>query len=162
MLNGRQAANDVMDRAAVMMAGNPSADPSAIIEYARKSYEADNVQMGKLWVPRQFLDGVPADEMAPVAERILTRLPAVLRAQNLPVHDGAYVLAPDGLSARDGRVQVYDPTGFPVPGLRFGPADFKKEYQQSQTEKYSERVKQRGKPKTSPFLDPSKGGLPLG
>jgi hypothetical protein len=49
-----------------------------------------------------------------------------------------------------------------VPGLRFGPDDFQKEYRQSQTEKYSERVKQRGKPKTSPFLDPSRAGMPLG
>lgn len=136
MINGHQAANAVMERAAVMLAANPSADIESVVESARVAYESQNVRMGNLWVPRAFMSGVPADRMADIAGSVTARLPDVLRANNLPVVDGNYVLAPDATSARDSRLQVYDPTGFPVPGLRFGPEDFKAEYRALQGKEY--------------------------
>lgn len=141
MVNGRQATDAILARAEVMLAGNPSADVESIVSQARASYEKTNMQLGNMWVPKSFLDGVPDSEMKPVAERIVGRLPDVLRKNKLPVLDGSYVMAPDDHSPRDGRLQVFDPTGFPIPGLRFGPEDFKREYRTMAGEKYERAVK---------------------
>jgi hypothetical protein len=136
MINSRMAADDVMGRVVTQLAGNPSADVDKLISSALDTYASQNAQMGQLWVPRKFLSGVPADKMVAVADRITTRLPDVLRARKLPVVDGKYALAPDKTSDRDGRLQVYDPTGFPIPGLRFGPQDFQTEYRALQADEY--------------------------
>lgn len=145
MLNGQQAADAIIDRATVLLAGNPGADTETILDAAQKAYESRNVRMGQLWVPREFVSGVPADRMATVADSVLARLPDVLRKNNLPVVDGQYALAPDGASERDKRLQVYDPQGFPVPGLRFGPDDFKAEYRALQGIEYEKARTERGR-----------------
>lgn len=149
VLNGRQAANAVIETATLRLAGNPAADISVAVEQAQADYEARNVRMGELWVPRDFMSGVPSNRMAGVATRIVTRLPDVLRAHNLPVVDGEYALAPDYLSERDKRLQVYDPNGFPVPGLRFGPDDFKAEYHALQRDEYQRQLKERRERKST-------------
>lgn len=151
MLNGQQATNAVLQRATVMLAGNPAAELETVVESARIAYEHQNVRMGNLWVPRAFLSGVPADRMADVAGRITARLPGVLKAQKLPVVDGEYMLAPDNASDKDSRLQVYDPSGFPIPGLRFGSADFKAEYRSMQGEEYER--------KRTPFILDAHPGL---
>jgi len=150
MVNGQQAAAAVLDRATLMLAANPAADIESLVETARTAYENQNVRMGNMWVPRAFLSGVPADRMAGVAGSVTSRLPEVLRANKLPVADGDYVLAPDAASARDSRLQVYDPTGFPVPGLRFGPDDFKAEYRRMQGSEYKKAVEARKSGGVSP------------
>lgn len=135
-VNAPQAADVVMERAKVLLAGNPSADFSTVLDTARKSFEAENIIVNKMWVPRSFADGVPFDAMGDNISRLINRLPAVLKSHNLPIVEGDYVLAPDQLSVRDKKLQVYDPTGFPVPGLRFGADDFRKEYENSQADAY--------------------------
>lgn len=145
MINGRQAADAVMNRVVTQLAGNPAADVDSLINSAIAMYQSQNVPMGDLWVPRSFMSGVPSGKMVDVANRITARLPDVLRANKLPVVDGNYALAPDSASDRDGRLQVYDPTGFPVPGLRFGPQDFKTEYRALQADEY-EAAKKRSAP----------------
>lgn len=141
MLNSRQAADAVIDRVVTQVAGNPSIDTATAVKSAIKMYESKNAQIGQMWMPRSFLSGVPADKMTDVADHLITRLPEVLRQNKLPVSDGKYALAPDYKSDRDGRLQVYDPAGFPVPGLRFGPEDFKAEYRTLQANAYEKAKK---------------------
>ena len=140
MLNGRAASAAVLDNVITRLAGNPNADIDTLIDASQKAYEAANVRMGRLWVPRDFVKGVPADRMADVAEDILTGIPAVLRSNGLPVLDGQYMLAPDQASARTKKLQVYDPEGLPVTGLRFGPEDFKVAYRNLQEKAYQQAL----------------------
>lgn len=136
MMNGRQAADAVMDRVVTQLAGNPSLDVETAIDSAIEIYESQNVPVGSLWVPRSFLSGVPARRMADVADRLATRIPDVLREDKIPVMEGKYSLAPDYGSDRDGLLQVYDPLGNPLPGMRFGPKHFKRQYEMMQGEEY--------------------------
>lgn len=144
MLNGREAADAIMEGVAARLAGNPAADIDKTAAAAVKAYEDRNVRVGRLWVPREAIRGVPADEMRGVLERVQRTIPDVLSAAGFPVIEGDYLVAPDRLSERDGKLQVFDATGSAVTGFRFGAADFQREYREHKAREYSEAVKARG------------------
>jgi len=154
MLNGRQAANEVVEYAALLMAGNPSAPIEDIVASAQSAYESQNMRSGNVWIPRRFVGSIPAPSMQDVTSRVLRRLPDVMRASDLPVLDGDYAIAPDDLSPRDGRMQVYDPMLRPIPGLRLGPTEFRAEYQRMQGEGYVDALTRRSG--TVPPLTPER------
>lgn len=144
MLNGREAVDAVMESVAARLAGNPAADLDKTAKAAVKAYEDRNVRVGRLWVPRAAIRGVPADEMASVIERVQKAIPDVLREAKFPGVEGEYTLAPDRLSERDGKLQVFDAEGMPVTGFRFGAADFQREYREQKAKEYKDAVEARG------------------
>lgn len=140
MLNGREATDAVMEGIAARLAGNPAADINKVAEAAVKAYEDAHLRVGNLWVPRAAVRGIPADEMLPVVERVQRGIPDVLRELKFPVVEGEYRVAPDRLSSRDGKLQVFDPEGLPIPGFRLGAADFQREYREQKAKEYSDAV----------------------
>ena len=155
MLNGRQAANEIIEYATLLMAGNPSAPIDDIVASAQTAYESQNMRVGNVWIPRIFLGSVPAASMPDVTTRVLRRLPELLKKNELPVLDGDYAVAPDDLSPLDGRMQVYDPMRRPIPGLRLGPVEFRAEYQRMQGEGFVSELARRN-PWDVPPLTPER------
>lgn len=144
IMNGREVADAVMEGVAARLAGNPAADISKVAAAAVKAYEDRNVRVGRLWIPRTAVRGVPADEMVSVVERVQRAIPDVLREAKFPGVEGEYTLAPDRMSERDGKLQVFDAEGMPVPGFRFGAADFQREYREQKADEYKKAVDARG------------------
>lgn len=140
MVNGKQATQEVLDGVAVRLAGNPAADINAVTEAAMKAYTDSHVRAGNVWVPRSTLGSVPSDEMENTVSRMLIALPGQLKKAQWPVYDGTYSIAPDALTQRDSRLQVFDPHGMPIPGLRLGADDFEKEYEAHQKYLYKKRI----------------------
>ena len=143
MLNGHEARDAVMEGVAARLAGNPAADINEVARAALKGYENEHVRVGYLWVPRAAVRGVPADEMVSVLERVQKGVPQALTDQKFPTKEGDYLVAPDRLSERDGKLQVFDPEGSAIPGFRLGAADFQREYREQKTKEYSEAVEAR-------------------
>lgn len=143
MLNGEQAVEAVMDGVAARLAGNPAADLDAVVRAALKGYENEHVRVGSLWLPREAVQGVPADEMVGVIERVQKSIPDALTEMRFPIKEGEYRLAPDRLSTRDKKLQVFDPEGVPVTGFRLGAADFQREYREQKAKEYREAVEAR-------------------
>jgi hypothetical protein len=150
MLNGAQASAEVLERAEVILAGNPSLAPEVAIDHARKAYEHENIKLGRLWIPKKFADLPNAED---VIADVLRTVPEQLQALNMPALEGDYMLAPDFDSARDGRLQLYDPRGLPVVGVRFSSVDLRNHRDEKLAAEYDDKAREKNKDNDSPVSD---------